>query len=677
MAIANKILPLFAVCLVPVIIVVLLFVYGDYNHKAPEHVVIGSGFQVKLGALSAPARPFVRRDPYSMHIPRPDVVYGNKETFWSSFLSLFRFSNTAIDQAVIPKEANNPECFLQHNGTFEYSNAELDTFRKRIKAGFRLNYYVDDMPVVSEYKDGLWYGVPIGFLSEDKQDVYLYTHYDIHISVDVYGRTLHASFVPRHTDPTAPCGEEYAQPTRAVSEVTWSYRTFVHTLKTKYEDRFKFYDQKLHGQHSKIEMVALIYSCLAAIGILVVLGLLSWNISRRKYDLEGFLLQTSATLAGEAIIEQPYASDSDSYEEIELDLQVPDGRVKARQRNKGKAERAQLIDVDVSYTGPNTQTYLKRAASVILGAPRRVVLLSALVGTGVHLLTVTLLGLALSSLVQQTLNNAWQTIIVIMMPTTGWVAGFASTRVLRLYRSKRVLCSGIIMTVILPSWLIFLFFFVNSIELASHDSAIQVALFFFCLFMVAVYFVSMMGGMWLASKFKVPTLPEYHTMRYLPENRSACQWITQFVLTTVVSSVAIGIGVVYVTMKIVQSFWANRVIMLVFVIFGFILLWVLITAALSVLVTYFNVVSPIGGRNPYWHWKTFITSGGPAVVAWLVGIFYAITLLQDVDLGSQTLIFIIITFSSVMMFISLGSVGVITVDTFFRRYVYRYLVIRE
>jgi hypothetical protein len=130
-------------------------------------------------------------------------------------------------------------------------------------------------------------------------------------------------------------------------------------------------------------------------------------------------------------------------------------------------------------------------------------------------------------------------------------------------------------------------------------------------------------------------------------------------------------------MKIVQSFWANRVIMLVFVIFGFILLWVLITAALSVLVTYFNVVSPIGGRNPYWHWKTFITSGGPAVVAWLVGIFYAITLLQDVDLGSQTLIFIIITFSSVMMFISLGSVGVITVDTFFRRYVYRYLVIRE
>jgi hypothetical protein len=151
-------------------------------------------------------------------------------------------------------------------------------------------------------------------------------------------------------------------------------------------------------------MVALIYSCLAAIGILVVLGLLSWNISRRKYDLEGFLLQTSATLAGETIIEQPYASDSDSYEEIELDLQVPGGHVKARQRNKGKAERVQLIDVDVSYTGPNTQTYLKRAASVILGAPRRVVLLSALVGTGVHLLTVTLV-VACSADAQQCLAN--------------------------------------------------------------------------------------------------------------------------------------------------------------------------------------------------------------------------------------------------------------------------------
>ena len=532
------------------------------------------------------------------------------------------------------------------------------------------------MPVVSEYMDGLWYGVPIGFLSEDKQDVYLYTHYDIHISVDVYGRTLHASFVPRHTDSTAPCGEEYAQPTRAVSNVAWSYRTFVHTLNTKYEDRYKFYDQKLHGQHSKIELVALVYSSIAALGVLVILALLSWRISLRKYDLEGFLLHTSATLAGESIKQEPYVSDSDSYEEIELDLEVS-GSVKARQRNKGKAERAQLIDVDVSFTGPNTQTYLKRAASVILGAPRRVVLLSALVGTGVHLLSVTLLGLVLSSLVQRSLNNAWQTIIVIMMPTTGWVAGFASTRVLRLYRSKRALCSGVIMTVILPSWLFFLFFLINSIELMHHQSSIQAALCLFCLFMLVVYFVSMMGGMWLASKFKVPKLPEYHTMRYLPPVQSACQWVTQFILTTVVSSVLVGIGVAYVTMKIVQSFWANRVIMLIFVIFGFILLWVLITAALSVLVTYFNVVSRVGGQNPYWHWKTFITSGGPAGVAWLVGMIYAFTTLEGVDAGSQLLIYVVITFSSAMMFISLGSVGVITVDTFFRRYVYRYLVIRE
>jgi hypothetical protein len=222
--------------------------------------------------------------------------------------------------------------------------------------------------------------------------------------------------------------------------------------------------------------------------------------------------------------------------------------------------------------------------------------------------------------------------------------------------------------IIMPSVLLFIFFLVNSIEMMHHDSGVIAAMFFFCLLLLMVDLVSMALGAWLASKFDVPELPEAPRIRYLPPaNRKACDWITSFILTTVVYAVVVGLSVLWVTMLIVQSIWANHVNIMIGVIIGFILFWVFITMGMSILIADFNVVIR---RNPYWHWKTFFTGGGPAVVAFLVGMFYAFTANRDANFGAQLLIYLIITFVSAMIFVVLGSVSVISVDTFFRRFVY-------
>ena len=676
MAIGNKILPTFVVLLIAAVIIVPFCVH---TKKPTEHSGPGSLFVVKIGPSSSAKHPFVRRDPYSIRIPLPAVLYGPHETFKDMVLDMHQYVNTAIDHARWPESDPSGICIEQRNGTMQYTAEELGTVASRIRNGFRLNYYIDDMPIVSQYgSDGEYrYGVDIGFLSENEKDVFLFTHYDIHIAVDAYGRTLHAVIVPRHTDSAAACGVEYAQPTRAASDVVWTYRVFVERTNTKFEDRMDFYNEKLHGQHAKIEKAALIYCGVAAGIVLLLLGFLVWRIAHRKYELEGLLLTSAATMAGTSL-QAVGSSSSDSYIDIELDL-ADDKRGLLHDEEAGSSRRRQApkatiyVDVDVNSTGPSTQSFLKSAAPVILGQPKRPVLLAALTGTGVHLLTVTLLGLALSSLVQHSWNNAWQTVIVLLMPVTGCVGGFAATRIIRLYRAKNVLCAGLLLVVMMPAVLLFIFFLVNSIELMHHKWSLVASLFFFCGALLVADCVSMFGGMWLASKFAAPSLPESTGRIYLPPIESKCKWITQFILTTTVSSGLIGFGVIYVTLKIVQSIWADRVVVMILAILGFILLWVLITAAVSILIAYFRVV---WNRDPYWHWKTFMTAGGPAVVAFIFGLFYAFTTLDEIDFGTQLLIYLIITFASAMMFIVLGSVAVISTDTFFRRYVYYFVTIR-
>lgn len=671
MAVLNKIIPPLVLLVFSICVVLPFLIKGDYRSKPPTHAGVGSRFEVRVAPLSSPKRVFVRRDPYSIAIPRPTIVYGQEQTFASTLFSLSKRANTAFDNVVWQDNAE-PECSRQ-NTTFVYTQAQLDRFRYYIENGFRLNFYIDNMPVVSQFGDDLWYGVDIGFVTEGGE-LFLFTHYDFHIVVDLYGRTMHPVVVPRHTDSTAPCGFEYAQPTRVDSDVVWSYRTFVDTTRNLYEDRWDFYDSHIHGQHSNIEQVGLIWCGVAGFAISVLVGILVYRIAHRKYEVDGFMLNAISTFAGNAVDADSVSdeSSSDVFVDIEDTHALLDSSTRQRSHNvEAGASLADTITIDSC--GETVQTYLKKASGIILGSPRRAAWLAALNGTGMHLLLVTVVGLIISSMVQRSWDNAWQTVIVLMVPITGWVAGFVANRTIRLYRAKNVLCSLLLMFLCMPCVLMFIFFVVNSIEMQQHDSGIIAALCFFLLFLLVVDFVMMGIGAWFAAKFEPPLLPEKPPIGYLPPFESKCKWITRFVLTTVVYAVVVGISVLWVTMLIVQSIWADRVIMMILVILAFIFFWVWITMGVSILIAYSNVVV---SRNPFWHWKTFFTGGGPAVIAFFVGFFYAFTANQDSDFGSQLLIYLIITFVSAMMFVVLGAVSVISVDTFFRRFLYHYVTIK-
>lgn len=313
-------------------------------------------------------------DPYGLPLPAPP----RPRAHWRSITTVLFGLNE--EQATVVNGALDGECRTLGE-TWDYTSAQIAHWRWLAANGYRLDWRVDGMPVLSAYgEERMYYGVPIG--RADGPHVYIYNHIDFIIALDGDSRVVYVHADVRATE--TPCGEARVAPNVANETVAWSYTINpVRTFSITYAVRWRYYQMVTAVLPPVVSGLATLLAIVAAIYVTAVMVPTLVALARRDSDV--------ATL-----------------------------------------------------------TALKAARALVRSTPRAAPLFFAVVGRGVQLAVVLAAALAGSALSSSPWDATWTRALVILLPTTSWIAGAVAHALIRWFYCRCYVAAGVIQIALAP-----------------------------------------------------------------------------------------------------------------------------------------------------------------------------------------------------------------------------------
>lgn len=644
----------------------LFLVFGSHKSEPTEYRP-GDVFEVTMGPLISPGSIVVW--PYYWYpFPRGPGFQNAKQAFWDAVVSLY--SNGDCGFRHVAWEDDSP-CYAQstltnHTEMF-YDALELGSFGKAIDDRYRIQPYVDGVRVISTLPGakGWWWGVDMGYTVGNQ--VLLYNHLDFYIDVDNAGRVIKAVGVPRHTESIELCGRASEVPNHPVDLVRWSYRTIVQRTDKKRQDMTEIYDNMMNTQETRVGYVMF---GIAAMVFVVALGMFVFGVWRicvkNRFDADdvrSLLDNTPITIHRE-----------ESSEDIEIELYDIGDRedTEVRQRKP----RRQIVDIEVdSITRGrgNAKYLLKRFQGQVLGRPAFPRVIAVIVGSAIQLLVVVLVALVITLAYQHAWNNMYQAVTIILLPTTGAIAGFISKWLLMRWNVRVTVCTHFwsIVAITLPLYVVF--FIVTSMQMLYHDGAMIAGLFFLLLAFMVLNGIMYGLGVNLAVAF--PPSPRPGVRTDLPDpGVSPCRQV--MVQSTFCTSVAFaqGFGAVYIGTLLLTTPWNTRIKQQIWFMLLFAILWLSSGAFMAIIATYMNVIY---GRYPRWHWPTYTTGALTAVVVFVVSVMYTFGTVTFVDEANNTAVLIYLAVASALVGAVSGAVNWLATYIFFESFIYRRIVVTD
>jgi hypothetical protein len=661
--------------------------------------------------------------------------------------------------------ATNVPCVALGNRTgYAYSEAQLLAFHEVIRYEYRVHPVIDRLAGVGPYggESTFWYGYRIGHIVDaDEARVYLYNHVDIKVKLDHHNRVLRVEFYPRHTSSTGQlCGPSSREANRVGEEVVWTYQTFVeHLEKDLYEDRYDFYENMTNIDW-KSSLKWMILNGIVFLACIIVGIVFICRIHKHRYKPFKMLgLNTTYFMTGNsdedgwetAFEARVNASDEDEdeggsflgtqalrskkkkkkrvrvHEDVDVEMEVlevqpvrekdeeeeeEEGRQErgTRKRRNGGGGDGKFLGYRVERPRSKNQRFWRRAAPAVFRGPRRAVtLFAALNGSGVNVFIVVVLALVVSLWCTYTWNNAWQSLVIVLLPSTGTIAGFIARKFTTQFRVKWPFVTALLTVCVLPIFLVIFFVIVTSVELVHRSSAsVKAGIVLIGLCLIVWDFVNVYAGILLAKRYgKNRVYPYTSTVTTEPllsrnsfdsdtdngsnsgvvieandgggivdgivnihiPDRSFPWWkrVAAQLCAIVITCALTGCSAVYTAQNILHSIWAIRVYQLVFVLLAFILMWSTIVVCCAIISTYLMIKCGIYN----WYWRTFFTSGSSSLVIAAYGIYYIWANAQLMSSASIVLASFLLGVVCVAVQIIYGAVGTCATYLFIRYDMYR------
>lgn len=621
-----------------VVAVTLFLAFGTYTEEPTEYRR-GDVFRVGMAPLASRGS-VVPWAYYSYPFPRGPGFRSARQAFWDAFVSLYTNGDSGFRHVAWEEPAG---CYAQSTLTNDtemfYDALQLQGFARGIRAGYRVQLYVDGVRSVSrDPGGGWWWGFEMGAVLGHQ--VLLYNHVDLNIDLDPAGRVVRVVAEPRHTQSLALCAAASDVPNHPVDVVRWSYRTRVRVTDSRRRDMAHLYDTLLNADEERIGyvMFGLVVAVFAV--ALVVFGFVVWRIcARNRFDMDE--LHRLTTPVAPDLIDLGSGSGSDV--EIELEPRPPG----------------------------STRYYLARVRGAVLGRPRWARTLALLVSSAAQLVVVVFFAMLLALLYQHAWNNTYQTIVIILLPTTGGVAGLVNARLLRAWRVRNSICAHLGTTVVITLPLYTVFFMVTSMQMLYHDSATIAGLFFVLLGMLVVNGLTYASGVWVAHEFPPAARPEAALVLPRP-----C-WVRRYgagAVSCAVVSLLQGFGAVCVAVLVLSTPWTTRVKQQLW--FGLLLLvfWLATGALLTVIATYLTLIY---GRHPWWQWGTYAMGLGTGGVVFVFSCLYTFTTVAFVDDASYAAVVVYLVVASALTGLVAAATGWLATYVFFARFIYGRIVIKD
>jgi len=297
--------------------------------------------------------------------------------------------------------------------------------------------------------------------------------------------------------------------------------------------------------------------------------------------------------------------------------------------------------------------------------PRKGMLLSVFLGSGVQVFFMTLVTLVFACLgfLSPANRGALMTCAMILYVCLGTPAGFVSARVYKSFGGEKWK-SNVLLTSMLTPGIVFVLFFIMNLVLWAKDSSAAVP-FSTLVALLSLWFCVSVPLTFIGSFFGFRKRAIEHPVR---TNQIPRQIPDQSVYTQPIPGIIMGgvlpFGCIFIQLFfILNSLWSNQM----YYMFGFLFLvfviLVITCSETTILLCYFHLCA----EDYHWWWRSFLTSGFTAAYLFLYCVHYFVTKLNIEDAAS-TFLYFGYTFIMVFLFFLLtGTIGFFACFWFVRK----------
>ncbi|XP_046427122.1 transmembrane 9 superfamily member 2 isoform X1 [Neodiprion virginianus] len=297
--------------------------------------------------------------------------------------------------------------------------------------------------------------------------------------------------------------------------------------------------------------------------------------------------------------------------------------------------------------------------------PRKGMLLSVLLGSGIQVFFMALITLAFACLgfLSPANRGALMTCAMVLYVCLGTPAGYVSARVYKSFGGEKWK-SNVLLTSMLSPGIVFSLFFVMNLIFWMNDSSAAVP-FSTLVALLALWFGVSVPLTFVGSYFGFRKRPLEHPVRtnQIPRQIPEQSFYTQAVPGVVMGGV-LPFGCIFIQLFfLLNSLWSSQVYYMFGFLFLVFLILVITCSETTILLCYFHLCA----EDYHWWWRSFLTSGFTAFYLLVYCIHYFVTKLNIEDATSTFLYFGYTLIMVFLFFLLTGSIGFFACFWFVRK----------
>jgi len=277
--------------------------------------------------------------------------------------------------------------------------------------------------------------------------------------------------------------------------------------------------------------------------------------------------------------------------------------------------------------------------------PRKGMLLSVLVGSGVQLLSMTGITLVFACLgfLSPANRGALMTCALVLFVCLGTPAGYTASRIYKSFGGERWKLNVLLTSMLCPG-IVFAHFFVMNLVLWYYGSSAAIP-FFTLVALLALWFgvsvpLTFVGAYF---GFRKPSIEQPVRTNQIPRQIPDQSIYTQPIPGIIMGGV-LPFGCIFIQLFFVlSSIWSSQIYYMYGFLFLVFLILVITCSETTILLCYFHLCA----EDYHWWWRSFLTSGFTAFYLAIYCIHYFVTKLE-ISGGAST--FLYFGYTSVMVF---------------------------
>ncbi|KAF7997992.1 hypothetical protein HCN44_009390 [Aphidius gifuensis] len=297
--------------------------------------------------------------------------------------------------------------------------------------------------------------------------------------------------------------------------------------------------------------------------------------------------------------------------------------------------------------------------------PRKGMLLSVFLGSGIQVFFMTLVTLAFACLgfLSPANRGALMTCAMVLYVCLGTPAGYVSARIYKSFGGEKWK-SNVLLTAMLSPGIVFSLFFALNLIFWSKESSAAVP-FSTLIALLALWFGVSVPLTFIGAYFGFRKRALEHPVRtnQIPRQIPEQSFYTQSIPGVVMGGV-LPFGCVFIQLFfILNSLWSSQMYYMFGFLFLVFLILVLTCSETTILLCYFHLCA----EDYHWWWRSFLTSGFTAVYLLIYCVHFFFTKLEIEDTASTILYFGYTLIMVFLFFLLTGSIGFFACFWFVRK----------